>query len=456
MSKNSRKLAVLKNLEACSGSVSIHELVAMLGEGYPERTVRRWLIEFVELGLVEKNGQKRSTKYRLTTKVTPSANQVVERQQRWPDFFSAMAISAIDYVKKPIFERIPTSYDFDWFNEYIPNKTFYLTESERVQLEQAGQRSLSLEPAGTYARKVFNRLLIDLSYNSSRLEGNTYSLLETERLLSQGLSVEGKLDMERVMILNHKEAIRYLISHSGHLKPGFDEVCTLHYLLADALVLNQYAGKVRDQGVRIGGSAYIPLENRSMLKEQLKKICDKACDIINPYEQSLFLLIHIAYLQAFIDVNKRTSRLSANIPLISNNLVPLSFNDVVNDDYTAAIISVYELKNTRPIAELFCFSYLRTCLQYDATVESLGFDEIRVRYRQQRRDLVRQIIINKITGDSINHHISHYCETNIPAHDMTSFEASVVDELKEITPQRIAGMGVSTADLNQWLALQKQ
>ena len=167
------------------------------------------------------------------------------------------------------------------------------------------------------------------------------------------------------------------------------------------------------------------------------------------------MLIHIAYLQAFIDVNKRTSRLGANIPLISNNLVPLSFNDVVNDDYSSSIISVYELKNTRPIAELFCFSYLRTCLQYDATVESMGFNEIRVRYRQQRRELVRQIIVNKLVATSVRDKIVHYSQKNIPIHDVELFQESVIDELNEITPYRIAGMGISAAELNEWIILQE-
>ncbi|MFT4926801.1 MAG: Fic family protein, partial [Phenylobacterium sp.] len=401
-------------------------------------------------------GQRRSTRYCLVEKeIIPASGEPYDGLLATPapSLIKESINSAISYVKKPIFERIPASYDFDWFDAYQPNETFYLTEAQRTQLQQAGHRNQPPEPAGTYARKIYNRLLIDLSYNSSRLEGNTYSLIETQKLLSEGVSVEGKLDAETVMILNHKEAIRYLVDHSTHLKPGFTEVCTLHYLLSDGLVLNQYAGKVRDQAVRIGGSVFIPLEGQPILEAQLNKVCEKACQIINPYEQSLFLLIHIAYLQAFIDVNKRTSRLSANIPLISQNLVPLSFNDVVNDDYSSAIIALYELKSIEPIAELFCFSYLRTCQQYDATVESMGFDLIRIRYRQQRRELVRQIVVNKVVGDSINDNIRVYSQSNIVAADQDAFEASVMDELKEIAPPRIVGMGFSATDLQAWLML---
>lgn len=114
------------------------------------------------------------------------------------------------------------------------------------------------DPAGTHAHQIFNRLLIDLSYNSSRLEGNTYSLLDTQRLVLEGSSAEGKLDEEKIMILNHKEAIRYLVDNAHRLDVDEQTICTLHYLLSDGLVEARYAGKVRDHGVRIGGSTYVP------------------------------------------------------------------------------------------------------------------------------------------------------------------------------------------------------
>ena len=126
----------------------------------------------------------------------------------------------------------------------------------------------------------------------------------------------------------------------------------------------------------------------------------KASAIDDPFEQSLFLLVHIAYLQAFSDVNKRTSRLSANIPLCRHNLVPLSFKSIARDDYASAMIAVYELNDIGPIADLYLASYFRSCEEYDATVEALGFDEVRVRYRQQRRRVVGHIITKPADGGS--------------------------------------------------------
>ncbi len=226
----------------------------------------------------------------------------------------------------------------------------------------AGRRLRKDDIAGTYAHQIYNRLLVDLSYNSSRLEGNTYSLPETQKLLLKGEAAEGKLDEERTMILNHKEAIRYLIDNAPRLQVDSLTICTLHFLLVGALVEVEDAGRIRREGIKIWGSVYIPYEDPKQLQARLDLIAQKASQIEDPYEQSFFLLVHVSYLQAFIDVNKRTARLSSNIPLIQKNLVPLSFNDVTREDYNSAIITIYELQDIRPLLDLYRFSYLRTCV----------------------------------------------------------------------------------------------
>ena len=142
-------------------------------------------------------------------------------------------------------------YNTQWLYEYHPNHTFYLPTHDREKMRAQGKRGVDKNSAGAYARKIYNRLLIDLSYNSSRLEGNTYSLLDTERLIFEGASAEGKLDAEKVMILNHKEAIHHLVEAAARIEIDFNEICTLHFLLSDGLVPPQYSGKVRDYGVQL-------------------------------------------------------------------------------------------------------------------------------------------------------------------------------------------------------------
>lgn len=444
MSSQDKKMAVLDHLRQESKPISLKDLIEELGKGYPERSVRRWLFEMVDEGLIEKFGQKRGTKYQAVHVIRKNAN-----------CFGTESQKVIEKIQKPLYERSPVTYDSEWFESYEPNKTFYIPIDIRSQLYQSGRRFQQEEPAGTYAHQIFNRLLIDLSYNSSRLEGNTYSLLDTKRLLLEGAGALGKLDEEKVMILNHKEAIRYLVDTAPNLKVSKQTICTLHYLLSDGLVEAHYAGKVRDHSVRIGGSTYIPFEDSRKLQFQLEDIVKKGSLIEDPYEQSLFLLIHITYLQCFADVNKRTARLSANIPLIRNNLVPLSFNDVERADYMSAIIAVYELQNIHPILDLYVFSYLRTCVMYDSTIKAMGFDEVRVRYRQQRRLLIREIILKKLVGKSMQTYISSKVKKDIKSQDHSAFFEDVLEDLEQLDPNRIAGLGITVDQLKEWIHISK-
>lgn len=447
MSTHDKKLAILKALGQEVAPMGLAELLRRLGTQYSDRSVRRWLNELVRDGLVERHGQKRATKYLL---IKPERGSLSEER----GIFSVVSLQAIQQIRRPIFDRLPVPYDSSWLDSYRPNSTFYICEEIRAQLWQAGRRANDQDPAGTYAHRIFNRLLIDLSYNSSRLEGNTYSLLDTERLLLHGKGVEGKLEEERVMILNHKEAIRYLVDNAPKLDPTRNVICTLHYLLADGLVEAAYAGKVRDYGVRIGGSTYIPLEGSKRLQQQLEAIATKAVAIRDPFEQSCFLLTHVSYLQAFADVNKRTARLSANIPLVKGNLVPLAFNDVKVEDYMSVMIAIYELKDVRPLVDLYAHSYLRTCVAYDATIRALGFDEVRVRYRRQRRDMVRDVLEQGLTGDAMQKAIKTTAQAQIPEIDRQAFVDDVLEDLEQIDEARLVGLGITVDQMLQWKRLQ--
>lgn len=448
MTSKDKKLAILYQLSQESEPVSLSGLLKKLKNEHSERSVRRWLSEMILEGLVSKTGEKRSTKY-----------QVIHRSKREVSktngCFGSDSKNIIAQVRRPLFERTPISYSNQWFDAYQPNVTFYIPLDSRLYLEKAGKRLKQEDPAGTYAHQIFNRLLIDLSYNSSRLEGNTYSLLDTERLLLEGSSADGKLDEEKIMILNHKEAIRYLVDNASKLEISEQTIFTLHYLLSDGLVESRYAGKIRDHEVRIGGSTYIPYDAKKHLQNQFTEIIKKAAAIKNPFEQSLFLLIHITYLQCFSDVNKRTARLSANIPLIKKNFVPLSFNDIEREDYISAIIAIYELQDTRPIVDLFLFSYMRTCAMYDSTVKAIGFDEIRVRYRQQRRNVIKHIILNVLSGNELKQFISEQTVNLIEKNDRPSFVEDIMEDLKEIDVNRIAGLGITPDQLNSWIVSQK-
>lgn len=450
MQPRDRKLTILWQLGLEAEPVTITELIEKLELDFTSRTIRRCLNELVSEGLVLKSGHTKGVKY-----IAVSGSGVRHRAEQ-PEIkevsscFSTESLEAIGQIFRPMFEREHVTYRPEWLQSYIPNQTTYLPTALKDQLQKAGLRASDKDPAGTYAHQVFNRLIIDLSYNSSRLEGNTYSLLETERLLLHGEKAVGKLDEESVMILNHKEAIRYLVDNASHLQVNRNGICTIHFLLADGLVEPKYAGKVRDYPVRIGGSVYIPFEDQRRLSIQLEAIAEKAILIKDPFEQSFFSLIHLSYLQAFADVNKRTARLVANISLIKENLVPLAFRDVEVKDYMSAMIAIYELQDIRPLVDLYIYSYLRTCAAYDSTVKSMGFDEVRVRYRQQRRAIVREVILRLLVGEPMQRFIAQQAEQGIDSVDRQLFIEDVFEDIALMDDSRLAGLGVTSDELQVW------
>lgn len=443
MSLRDNKMAILRHLGVESEPIGLSHLMMRLGEGFKERSVRRWLSLLVREGAVEQIGRKKATKYK-------AVGRVKEAGQEISSCFSSGSLEAITLIKKPLFERSPVAYVDSWFDSYQPNFSYYLKETLRKQLFTSGRRTTNHDPAGTYAHQIFNRLIIDLSYNSSRLEGNTYSMLDTERLLLHGDIAEGKLDEEKAMILNHKEAIRYLVENASHIEVDRTVICTLHYLLSDGLVEPTEAGKVRKHSVRIGGSTYMPFEDPKRLERQLEKIASKASLIRDPYEQSFFILVHISYLQAFIDVNKRTARIAANIPLIKNNLVPLAFSDIRVDDYMSAMIAIYELQDIRPLIDLYVYSYLRTCAAYDSTVKAMGFDEVRILYRKQRRDVVREVIQEGLMGTKLHLYVKAAADRMIPESQRNDFVEDTLEDLKQMDESRLAGLGITPEQLREW------
>jgi Fic family protein len=446
MSDNPEKTQVLSLLKQQGQPVALSVLLEKAGSAYNERTLRRWLAEWVVLGLVQKSGQKRGTVYWAAD----------AEQAHQTGYFSFQSEKALLKINQPYALRKPVSYHADWLMHYRPNKDAYLPAHLISQWQEVGNRSHHQKPAGTYAKQIYQRLLIDLSYNSSRLEGNTYSLLDTKRLLIEGIAAPGKLNEERTMILNHQEAIRFIVDKRLDRKLDEQSILTLHYLLSDGLVAPEYAGKVRDHGVRIGGSAYLPLENSKQLVFYLKEICVKANAIENAYERSFFLLVHIAYLQAFVDVNKRTSRLSANIPLIENNLTPLAFDGIQQEDYTSAMLAIYELNDVQPLVDLYHYSYLRTAALYDVTVEAIMFDRVRVQYREQRRAVIRHIILNHLHGEAALNYIESQAKHIAEPEDVSQCIQNARDDLATLGLEQLPGLGVTQKELQAWVVKEKE
>ncbi|MBS0420227.1 MAG: Fic family protein [Proteobacteria bacterium] len=424
----------------------------------PDRTLRRWLNELVLEGALERRGNRKATRYQWQPTATANAEPppTSPAQKTHPHHgltFSPANAILIERIKAPIYTRSPVTYSEEWLEEYEPNKSAYLAESTRRELHSLGKRSPLFAKAGTYIQKIYDRLLIDFSFNSSRLEGNTYSLADTERLVLLGAAAPGKPNAERIMILNHKEAIRYLVQHINTLTADEETIRTLHYLLADSLVAAGAAGQIREDSVLVSGTTYTPLEGKERLRLQLLRLLEKARAIADPFEQSFFLLAHLSYLQAFVDVNKRTARLASIIPLIRGDYVPQSFVDIDQAQYLEATIAMYELREAGPLAEVYAWSYRRTCQRYDTNVMATGFDEIAALYRQQRRALVSDLVRQQVPPTRISEWVLANIPSSIETVHREKFLADVLAEVENLDSSRIGGLGITRQELENWQKL---
>ena len=345
----------------------------------PRRTALNRLGRLREAGLVERQGEARSTIYRLTDAGRSRLEEDLSRQPVAPPAQGLSPLSPVVEalrmkLRKPVSERPPVGYQRSFLESYQPNQTFYLPESTRRKLFDTGsQTGMADEPAGTYARHICQRLLIDLSWNSSRLEGNTYSLLETEQLFQTGRGGDAHLSNEAVMILNHKAAIEFLLESSS--EAGFNRrtILNLHALLTADLLRDPAAeGALRTDPVGIGQSSYLPPAIPALIETLFAQILVKASQIRDPYEQAFFVMVHLPYLQPFIDGNKRVSRLAANLPLFQRNLAPLSFVDVSETDYTDGMLAIYELNELGILREVFIQAYERSAQRYTVIRGAVG------------------------------------------------------------------------------------
>lgn len=459
------KSSILAHIAEIGEPMSLGEIEKTLLLSINKKTLQRRIWSMVEEGVLLSSGEKSHTKYYVDKdkNVPESVSKVPgedtsgqnvrtksEDNDKHP-IFSSDVMSLLGYFDTPSYARKRSSYQFSLVNNYVPNQTQYVPETMKVRLYEAGKRFNEQLAAGTYAKKISQRLLIDLSYNSSRLEGNTYSKLDTQKLIEQGLTAEGKVHKETVMIMNHKEAIEYLIESAVEIVLIPITIRNIHALLSQDLLANpNTCGKIREVEVGISQSAYTPLSNPHQLEEYLSLILRKADKIEDPFEKSFFLLIHLSYLQAFEDVNKRTARLSCNIPFIQHNLCPMSFIDVPQEDYFKSLLYFYETNQIEPALELFEWAYLRSCEQYDAVTESLGeIDTYRIRHRSIRKIAMGHIIRQKLDEVAANQYLEQFCkDNNIPSED--KFISMTLSDLAQLHEGSIIGLGITEKMFIQW------
>ena len=442
--------AVLKAVAQSAAGANIEQIEAQLPQPPTRRTLQRWLNVLVGQGRLRKEGQARSTRDLLPVQAAPEAADAAPGDVFFPLSDEARAIDIA--VRQPVQHRTPVGYRRSFLDSYRPNTTFYLHAALRAELQALGQVAAHNEPAGTYARSIANRLLIDLSWNSSRLEGNTYSLLETERLLSAGDAAEGKGALEAQMILNHKAAIEFLMDCTPDM--GFNRytLLNLHALLSDNLLPDPTAsGRLRTVAVGIGQAVFLPLEGPQLIAECFAQVLDTAAAIQDPLEQAFFAMVHLPYLQPFEDVNKRVSRLAANIPLIQHNLCPLSFVDVPPAAYISAMLGVYELNRIELLRDVFAWAYKRSCARYSAVRQSLGEpDPFRLRYRALIFDTVAEVVRAAMNKQRAIAFVARQARQHLPPADQHRFVEVTETELMSLHEGNMARYRLRPSEFEAW------
>ena len=317
------------------------EIMAGLTKAPSDSTMKRLLSAAVKEGNIEKAGRGPATKYKLT-----------------PQAHVTMPLDLATYFDKDIDEReVQESFNFDLIRDVLPKVEIFT--KEELEVLNAAQMEFKKNTEGMTEleyRKEMERLGVDLSWKSSQIEGNTYSLLETERLLKDKQTASGKTKEEAIMLLNHKDVLDFVLDIPDYLKElSVHRIENIHSILTKELEVDR---NIRHRRVGITGTNYRPLDNEFQIREALEDTCTLVNGKDNVFEKALLTLVLLSYIQAFVDGNKRTARITSNAVLIANGYCPISFRTVDSIDYKKAMLMFYEQNNIAAFRKIFIEQFL--------------------------------------------------------------------------------------------------
>lgn len=317
------------------------EIMAGLTKTPSDSTMKRLLSAAVKEGNIETAGRGPATKYKLT-----------------PQAHVTMPLDLATYFDKDIDEReVQESFNFDLIRDVLPKVEIFT--KEELEVLNAAQMEFKKNTEGMTEleyRKEMERLGVDLSWKSSQIEGNTYSLLETERLLKDKQTASGKTKEEAIMLFNHKDALDFVLDIPDYLKElSVHRIEDIHSILTKELEVDR---NIRHRRVGITGTNYRPLDNEFQIREALEDTCTLVNGKDNVFEKALLTLVLLSYIQAFVDGNKRTARITSNAILIANGYCPISFRTVDSIDYKKAMLMFYEQNNIAAFKKIFIEQFL--------------------------------------------------------------------------------------------------
>lgn len=335
--KQQNILAILMEKDGLSSS-AIHTEAGRRGLEMSLVTMKRALSEMTKIGLLTVTGAGPSTTYSLA--VSGRLFAVVDAKQ----------YVAIEPDKRYGLNR----YNFDLLTGLSAN--IFSEEEMRILEEATAEYKKRITDISTaIEKKELERLVIELSWKSSRIEGNTYTLLDTEKLILEGKEAPGHSKEEAMMILNHKAAFTFV--HEN--KERFQTLTRINLEELHAILVKDLSVGLgfRKKPVGILGSKYQPLDNAHQIIEAIKNLSALVLRMKSPYEKAAVALLGISYIQPFEDGNKRTSRLMANAILMAHGCAPLSYRSVDEVEYREAMLVFYELNSLIPFKNIFISQY---------------------------------------------------------------------------------------------------
>jgi len=315
---------------------SSNEILQGINEKKSIATIKRVLSKLKNEKLIISIGKGKATKYKISPYYSLFDNINIEQ-----------------YYEKEVDERkITNSFNLKLISETLNDVNLFTNEESLKLSELQGNytRNISMLSEPEY-KKELERLAIDLSWKSSQIEGNTYSLLETEQLLKEKETASGKTREEATMLLNHKDAIDFVIEKPDYLIPlSISKIEDIHSLLTKELEVSR---NIRKHRVGISGTNYRPLDNEYQIRDALSSMCELVNKKDHIFEKALLTLMLISYIQPFLDGNKRTARIVSNSILMNYSYCPLSFRTVDSVDYKKAMLLFYEQNNITAFKNIF-------------------------------------------------------------------------------------------------------
>jgi Fic family protein len=397
------------------GTITRAKAGDLLGGDVSSDTLKRALNAGIEAELLLRFGSARATAYAPSAALLRRVRELELRRRAQPDG--------------------PIAYNSDWIASYRPNVDRLLSDRARATLMEHAQRTRA--SIGKLSGRVQHEFLIDVSFASSWLEGNRYSLADTRELIENGLVPADVSKEETQMILNHHRAASFLVSNTVGLNGAAPEmplsidartVREIHSLLSQGLLKrDDLCGAIRDHAVEITSSAYQPPATRQEIEPIFRMVCEQAAAIEDPLEQAFFLLTHLPYLQPFSDCNKRTARIASNIPLLRAGLHPISWMGVDEDQYIDAILAVYEHNDTSLLEQMFVETMITSGerLREQARMSPARL-QLKARYAHALEQSIREVILDNEDITAVD------CPHDMRPRDAIVYAAIIRDAVERI------------------------